>query len=392
MYTVVFSASDVNNEKRTLTQTSKLTVRAKQNAPEMSDIMFVMPKSESLASQFVRAGQSCEPNPRHEVTGVQPVLGMYMEFYNIKQSQVKSSYAEIAIFNHVLEEELTTYRQIMPTSDLLALRDEIQLENLKTGVYSLRVRLLSEDKSAVYDSREERFYLINPEQLPEQQRLITEDEDFQASQWSVLAGDRLKLELDLSQVLATKTEIETLKLCSDERSKQRYLYRFWKQRDPDDATPANERLDQFRKMYDKAQSMYSSITYKEGWRSDRGTVLLRYGQPTRIKQYFRTDEARPYEKWWYQNIQGGACFYFVDVNEQQDHRLVHSTMNGWVFQPDWYRLFASYKTVTGSDIRSVREILPDNSTAGIGGSRQRLGGIQEDPNDQFPDCENVTSR
>ncbi|MFN9956227.1 MAG: hypothetical protein ACK55I_24280, partial [bacterium] len=113
----------------------------------------------------------------------------------------------------------------------------------------MRIRYLAKDKAKVLDSREERFFILNPAQPPEQQKLITEDEDFQASDWSVTTGDRLKLELELCEVLATKSEIEIKNQCTDERSQQRFLYRFWRSRDTDETTPSNERLDEFRKMY-----------------------------------------------------------------------------------------------------------------------------------------------
>lgn len=339
-YNVVFEAVDVNDPLRTSTAKFTTQVTGISSRAAMSDIMFVMPKSSSAESRFMRAGQPCDPNPRHELLGLLPVLGIYAEFYNAKLTGLDTAFAEVSIFNNVRDEEFTTYIPFVGTSNILAIREDITLDNLRTGVYALRVRYLAKDKVKVLDAREERFFILNPAQPPEQQKLITEDEDFQASEWAVTTGDRLKLELELCEVLASKAEVDTKNQCTDERSQQRFLYRFWKSRDTDESTPSNERLDEFRKMYAWAQTYYTSPTYKDGWRSDRGTIILKYGRPTQIEQFIQNTDTKPYEIWFYQNIQGGAYFYFVDVTLQQNLKLVHSTVIGNVNQPNWFNLFA----------------------------------------------------
>ncbi|MEY2720054.1 MAG: hypothetical protein RLZZ273_1420 [Bacteroidota bacterium] len=339
-YSVAFDAADVNNAARTSSARFTTQVLGIATRAAMSDIMFVMPKDTVPSSRFARAGQPCDPNPRHELLGLNPTLAVYAEFYNAKLTGLDTAYAEITIFSNVREEEFTTYIPIAAASNILAIREEFPLENLRTGVYALRIRYLAKDKVKVLDSREERFFIVNPAQPPEQQKLITEDEDFQASEWSVTTGDRLKLELELCEVLATKSEIEIKNQCTDERSQQRFLYRFWRSRDTDESTPANERLDEFRKMYQWAQTYYTSPTYKDGWRSDRGTIMLKYGRPTQIEQFIQNTDTKPYEIWFYQHIQGGAYFYFVDITLQQNLKLVHSTVIGNVNQPNWFNLFA----------------------------------------------------
>lgn len=339
-FTVYFEATDVHDPVKKSTVTFTTNVPAVSARASMSDVMFVMPRSAAQSPQFMRAGQPCDPNPRHELVGLTPALCMYAEFYNAKLAGLDTSYAEITVFNNVRDEELTLYVPIVGVSNHLAIREEYPLENLRTGVYTLRMRFMAKDKSTVLDSREERFYVINPAQPPEQQQLVTEDEDFQASEWSITTGERLKLELELCEVLATKGELETKSQCTDERSQQRLLYRFWKIRDTDESTPANERLDEFRKMYTRAQAYYSSPTYRDGWRSDRGAILLKYGLPTQVEQFIQNTDTKSYEIWFYQHIQGGAYFLLVDITLQQNLKLVHSTVIGNVNQPNWYNLYA----------------------------------------------------
>lgn len=358
-YSVHFTAQDMHNPERTLSTTIPVTIIGVSSRPAMSDIMFVMPKGASSNTSFVRAGQPCEPNPRHEVVGAEPRLGFYIEFYNAKLSALDTSYAAVTVFNNVRDEEFTSFIPIIGTSNDLAIREELPVELLTSGVYTLRVQFVGKDRTTVYDSREEKFYVLNPEQIPQQRKMVSEDEDFQASEWAATTGDRLKLELELCEVLATPAEIQTAKLCTDERSKQRFLYRFWKSRDTDESTSANERLDEFRANYKHAQNFYRSVMYTDGWKSDRGRVILKYGRPTQIKQFMTTKSHKSIEIWIYQHIQGGTYFCFVDVNQQQEYKIVHSTVIGWVYEMNWYNLYAKLRNPFDSGDEDINpEILP----------------------------------
>jgi len=67
---------------------------------------------------------------------------------------------------------------------------------------------------------------------------------------------------------------------------------------------------------------------------------LRFGIPTQVEQFVQTIDTKPYEIWFYQGIQGGAHFYFVDWQLLQNHQLVHSTMIGEVRNTNWFNQYA----------------------------------------------------
>ena len=75
-FSVTFDAADVNDPTRRLKTTFTTQVPVTSARAQMSDIMFVMPKESSALSRFNRAGQPCDPNPRHEITGLSPVLAL----------------------------------------------------------------------------------------------------------------------------------------------------------------------------------------------------------------------------------------------------------------------------------------------------------------------------
>ena len=76
---------------------------------------------------------------------------------------------------------------------------------------------------------------------------------------------------------------------------------------------------------------------KQGWRTDRGRVLLLYGVPDEIERFPYSAENKPYEIWKYFSIQGGVIFVFVDKRELGRYELVHSTARGELNDPEWER-------------------------------------------------------
>ena len=339
-YTVRFTATDVHQRTSTITSNFVSTVMPFSYRLTMSDVMFVMPRKTGVDDRFNRNGEPAVPNPRHEVIGRDPSICIYVEIYNALRNNADTFAIEFQVLDNVREEQLTSYIRQAGVSDGLVIRDEIPAGALRSGVYTLRMRVLSNDLAVVHETREERFYILNPELPPEGRIMLTEDEEFQASEWPVISGERLAHELELSDVLASDAEKSIRVQCTDDRSRQRFLYRFWRLRDPDPTTHNNERLDEFRAMYKRAQTFYGNAIFRNGWKSDRGQALLRWGIPTQVEQFIATIDTKPYEIWFYQHIQGGVHFYFVDWQLSQNHRLVHSTMLGQVRQTNWFNLYA----------------------------------------------------
>lgn len=353
-YKVTFVAYDVNNEVSRISSTFSTTVRLFSLRPTLSDLMFVMPNSAGEDARFVRNTVLAVPNPRREVIGTDPSICVYAEIYNTNRNNIDTMALEFIVFDNVRQEQLTAYLRRTAVADGLVLREEIPAGALVSGVYTLQLRLMSNDLATVYETLEKRFFILNPELPPEGKLLVTEDEQFQASEWAVATGDRLKLELELSDVIATNAEKQMRSRLSDERSQQRYLFRFWRMRDPDGTTDANERLDEFREMYTRAQKFYSNPVFRDGWRTDRGVALLRWGIPTQVEQFIQTMDTKPYEIWFYQAIQGGVYCYFVDYQMLQNHRLVHSTMIGQVREQNWYNIYAKAFQPNPNSIQSLQ--------------------------------------
>jgi GWxTD domain-containing protein len=304
----------------------------------MSEIMFTLPGTDvtpAIDPRFVRNGLAALPNPRHEFVGTDPSIGVYAEVYNTKAKGLGEFVVQYEVLDNVRREAMMMNLDRKALADGMVERVDIPAGALPSGVYYLRMSVKSKDLTKTHAVREERFFIMNPDLPPEQPTLMTEDERFERSEWSTHTGDRLELELELSDILATPSEKLTRAGCTSERAKQKYLFRFWEVRDPDQTTQINERLDEFRTCYSRAQAYYASPAFPNGWKSDRGKALLKYGIPTQIEQHFQQLDKRPYEVWFYRAIQGGVFFYFVDRWMDGNHRLVHSTLMGEIRDEKW---------------------------------------------------------
>lgn len=351
----LLNVRDVHDSMRTTASSFAYEIRAFGLNVDVSDVMFTQPLSMNADPRFERNGVDAVPNPRHECIGVDPVIPVYLEIYNAKLNGLDTFVIEYQVLDNVQREMFTMYRKMLANADGLVARDDLPVGVTVSGVYKLKVSIKSKDLDKTFASVMDKFYILNPELPPQGSFYLTEEEKFMTSEWAVTKGDKLNLEMELSKVLSSAAERTTADAMSDDRSKQRYLYRFWKNRDPDPSTSENERLEDFRKMYQRAQTFYTSAITKDGWRTDRGNVLLKYGIPNQIEQFIQTIDAKPYETWFYSNIQGGVYFYFVDWQLLQNHKLVHSTRLGEIRNENWFNQWAKAFSPDPNPTESIQQ-------------------------------------
>lgn len=345
-YVVHVSAIDLADTSNTVQSTFPILVREFGSKVEMSDVIFTQKVSAlGVDARFMRNGVQVMPNARHDFIGKDPSLSIYHEIYNTKANALDSFTVEYRILNNVKQEEFTVLRPQMSSTEGIVARLDIPIDLLNTGVYYLVTSVKSTNLATTYASAADRFFVLNPDLPPLATPELSEEEQFIASEWYATDGTKLALELELSDVLATNSERKTRKGLTETRAQQRYLFSFWRKHDPDPTTFENERLTTFREMFARAQQYYGNPTFRDGWRSDRGVILMRYGVPSEVEQFVQAMDSKPYEVWTYRNLQGGVQFYFVDVYLMQNHKLVHSTMIGEIRNEKWRELNANF----GSD-------------------------------------------
>jgi len=339
-YAVRILIQDVADSSRRAQARFALSVRPFDSTRlELSDIQLASliryhPTPEAAPeSPFRKGAYTIIPNPSVEYRGSDPVLRLYVELYNARRRTPEGGTLRYELLDASGTRLWELERPYRPVADALADVLELPINVIPSGVYFIRVQARTSADSA---SAQKRFYVLNPELPPQPLAAHTpEDSLFEASEFATYSPSRVAQELELLELLASPQELELARSLTELRARQRFLFRFWSARDPNPATPENEALQDFRARLEYANTYFASARWRTGWRSDRGRVLLKYGYPTQRETITATPDQRSYEVWFYAGLRGGAYFYFVDLTGFQDYTLVHSTVPGEPYAPDW---------------------------------------------------------
>ena len=130
---------------------------------------------------------------------------------------------------------------------------------------------------------------------------------------------------DQLQYIAKGSEIDYIKEAATQEERQKRFLEFWAKRDPDPKTQRNELMEEYYARVAYANRNFKQ--YMEGWKTDRGMVLIRFGSPQNVERHPFNSESKPYEIWYYydQNRE----FIFVDETEFGDYRLQYPETDLW---------------------------------------------------------------
>ncbi len=126
------------------------------------------------------------------------------------------------------------------------------------------------------------------------------------------------LGLAIRQVKYIASAEENRRLRSASVIDREQLFReFWKRRDPSPDTPRNELMEEYYFRVEYSNEKFS--THRAGWETDRGRIFIMYGEPTDIERHPFESDSRPYEIWFYHNL--NRRFVFVDYTGFGDYTL-----------------------------------------------------------------------
>lgn len=267
------------------------------------------------------------------------VLPYYVELYNVQQFAPAGVNLRYAIIDAAQQEVVVFQKRRASIADAFADYGVIPLDTLPSGVYFLQARVSSVESTETASAvTQKKFYVLNPDKPPALQ-VATESQEFEMSAFASMADERVEEEYQMVEALLSVPAKETFLALTDIKAKQKFLFRFWKNRDFDPRTPENEALEEFRSLVEYANRYFSTL-YKKGWKTDRGRVLLQYGKPDKEDVKLVDTEAKSHTIWYYYRIQGGVEFCFVDLNSTDEFTLVHSTAQNEIREPRWYERYA----------------------------------------------------
>jgi GWxTD domain-containing protein len=127
--------------------------------------------------------------------------------------------------------------------------------------------------------------------------------------------------IEILGLIASNEELKPLRAAS-EAERAAAWQAFWKARDPDPSSDANEALTQFIARLEYVTREFSQ--FSPGWRTDRGRVFIRYGPPEQVDTAMDQRSSGEYEIWRYYSI--GRSFVFYDMFGVGDYKLVEGEL------------------------------------------------------------------
>ena len=116
--------------------------------------------------------------------------------------------------------------------------------------------------------------------------------------------------------IATGEERLALETASTDSLPNLWL-RFWQRRDPSPGTAENEALERFLDRVERTEKLGGVVP---GWRSDRGRILIQYGEPERTEEVFNPDGRTLSQIWYYDSRR--TSYVFQDVDGFGNYQLV----------------------------------------------------------------------
>lgn len=291
----------------------------------------------NAAQSFIKGNYYILPNATGEYSSDDPNLPIYFEIYNAKSLSPNGIKINITILDGAQREVNKSFVNTTPKSDAFSEIFSIPLNLLPTGLYYLKIELQDiNNETIIYDTQIKKFYYFNKLSKLVNYSGFTEDQLFEMSEFATLSFDDVETEFKQAKAIANNYEIEQWSKLTDLKAKQRFLYRFWKIRDSDTTTFYNEDRAEYFERIKYANTYFTFSEKNPGWNTDRGRIYLKYGEPTQRDRFSAGSENRPYEDWFYGEIQGGVHFIFVDLIGYGNYILVHSDIKGEPYNPDWY--------------------------------------------------------
>jgi GWxTD domain-containing protein len=296
------------------------------------------------SDEFLRGDYYLLPNAGGEYFGDNPSIPIYYELIgleNDKEYFLKKVFLDGARRPLIVENKEIVFSKISHFADI----DYIDCENIPTGVYYYMLELKDKEGNLI-EKAEKKVYLTNYQKAPSMDNSVSEHMQFEMSEFVLMDAETLEREFGKLKIILTDFEIEQYEELSLLNAKRRALWSYWKNRDPEVSTKRNERRVEFDEAVAYSDKFFTYGFKKEGWRTERGRIALKYGLPTSREQYPSEGQLNATEIWFYDKIQGGVYFYFVDYYHNNNFILAHSTAYNELYDEQW---FIKYKPALDDD-------------------------------------------
>lgn len=326
---------------KTNLDSTQWTLKTEQPAsiPHLSEIQLassIRRAGDETDSPFYKNSLIVEPNPTLIFSYDKPVLFFYVEAYNLSPEKLADGY----ILNSYLKDGDGTFVQDVKPRAVAKKRvvnpsvefGMLNVGELKTGSYNLVVEILDAEKKVV-TLQQKKFYMLQKEAF-QPQGLVVQGATFENSIFSIMDSSDVDTEFQMVFYILGKEESIIHRELTDLEGKRHFLFNFWQSKFPTMNVNDNPHRNQYFNFKRIADERYTAFKVP-GWMTDRGRVLMVYGEPDDVERYINQPNQHPYEIWFYNRLQGGVRFIFADLEGHKNYRLIHSELDGEVYDPNY---------------------------------------------------------
>ncbi len=310
----------------------------KSNKFSISDIELANNiKKENVDSNSIFYKNTLEviANPAMLYTNSSPVMFYYAELYNLILADVNSNFTlQKILYNSSGTPIYKNSKSVKQGQEPVVEYGVVNLSKYPTDSYNFVLSLIDPTTNQAFVSSK-RFYFYNPN-VKDTSKVSKVNTGILGSEFSLFTKDECDKMFLQVKYIANDSEINQYKTLDSLKAKQEFLYNFWRNRDNDPSTPQNEFKEEYMKRVAYANKNFTFML-KEGFLTDRGRVVLLFGEPDQRDFYPSESDVKPYEVWFYNEIEGGVNFIFGDITGFGNYELLHSTKRGEVKDENWIK-------------------------------------------------------
>ena len=291
VYSIKTSMFD-KDSKNEYSSENKIAIKQFTTVPSLSDIMLISKRT------MVEGNSKIIPNVSRNIVTDRDPLSTFFEIYS---DTISNLFVDYEIFD---ENETSVYKS---TKEVGIKKGNNQIfNNIDSLILDLGKNLLKislrDSTGKVYDTSAKSFI----------------------SRWVGVPASLADLDKAIEQMvyLASSEDLNFIKEPDIRREKAKRFVAFWRKQDPNPADEYNPVFNEYYNRVAYADQNFTSYSL-EGWRSDRGMVMIILGAPDNIDRHPFEYYAKPYEVWQYYNL--NKQFLFVDYTGFGDYRLDPST-------------------------------------------------------------------
>jgi len=295
-------------------------------------------------NSFTKNGYKIIPNPAAVYDTKWSKIYYYCEIYNLspRLPQHDSTYSVHLLLKDQQGSFIKDIRKKTHIRKAKALVDvgHFDVSNLLSGGYQLHLIVKdhgTNDSIAI----QKNFIFYRAADFAVVGAVKTKKDPEAYNEYQGMSEQEIDDQFEKARYIATNNEKDVYEDL-DLVGKREFMAGFWLRRDDSPKTPVIEYKQNYFKRIEQANQHYT-MGEKEGWRTDRGRILLSYGKPDDIERISGGTGSIPYQKWIYYYIEGGIEFVFVDARGFGDYRLVHSTSVNELQDYEWQQRWLQQK-------------------------------------------------